>query len=479
VALPIKKTKIVCTIGPASRDQKVLELMLQAGMNIARINLAHGELDDHRQTIANVRAASQTSGQRVAIFADLPGPKMRVGQFTQEAVLLERGQEFTLYNKEIIGDQYRASVNFEGLPAVVKPGDWIFMNDGYIQLQVDEVVGDQVQCKVKVGGELRAHKGVNFPGIDLGISAFTDQDRELLKFAAEQNLDGVGESFVQNADDIQELRIAAAALDYDPMLIAKIERAGALENIDQILEVSDSIMVARGDLGVEIPIEKIPNVQKELIRKANLVGKPVITATQMLESMTHNRRPTRSEATDVANAILDGTDCVMLSGETAVGRYPVETVTTMSNLACEAESKVKVLGIADLLKLRQARDEISKSDLIALAVYLTIETIRPALVIILANTGDTVRRVSRFGLEQWIVAPSQNEITCQRLEFSRGVLPAHTVDKSLLSTPESRRKYAIEQLETYGVDCGLVLLVEGSGTLKAEDTKRIDIIDLG
>ncbi len=479
MALPIKKTKIVCTIGPASRDQKVLEQMLQAGMNIARINLAHGELDDHRQTIANVRAASQTSGQRFAIFADLPGPKMRVGQFTQEAVLLERGQEFTLYNKESIGDQHRASVNFEGLPAVVKPGDWIFMNDGYIQLQVDEVVGDQVQCKVKVGGELRVHKGVNFPGIDLGISAFTDQDRELLKFAAEQNLDGVGESFVQNADDIQELRIAAAALDYDPMIIAKIERAGALENIDQILEVSDSIMVARGDLGVEIPIEKIPNVQKELIRKANLVGKPVITATQMLESMTHNRRPTRSEATDVANAILDGTDCVMLSGETAVGRYPVETVITMSNLACEAESKVKVLGIADLLKLRQARDEISKSDLIALAVYLTIETIRPALVIILANTGDTVRRVSRFGLEQWIVAPSQNEITCQRLEFSRGVLPAHTVDKSLLSTPESRRKYAIEQLETYGVDCGLVLLVEGSGTLKAEDTKRIDIIDLG
>jgi len=365
------------------------------------------------------------------------------------------------------------------LPAVVKPGDWIFMNDGYIQLQVDEVVGDQVRCKVIAGGELRAHKGVNFPGIDLGISAFTDQDRELLRFAAEQKLDGVGESFVQTAEDIQELRSAAAALDYEPMIIAKIERAGALENIDQILDVSDGIMVARGDLGVEIPIEKIPNVQKELIRKANLVGKPVITATQMLESMTHNRRPTRSEATDVANAILDGTDCVMLSGETAVGRYPVETVTTMSNLACEAESKVKVLGIADLLKLRQARDEISQSDLIALAVYLTIETIRPALVIILANTGDTVRRVSRFGLEQWIIAPSQNESTCQRLEFSRGVLPAHTVDKSLLSTPESRRQYAIAQLETYGVDCGLVLLVEGSGTLKAEDTKRIDIIDLG
>ena len=479
MVLPTKKTKIICTIGPASREADILEQMLLEGMNIARINLAHGELDDHRQAIRNLRAASISTGKRVAIFADLPGPKMRVGQFTQETVLLERGQEFTLHNQDIMGDKHRASINFKGLPEVVKPGDWIYMNDGYIQLQVVEVVGEQVRCRVIAGGELRAHKGVNFPDIDLGISALTDLDRELLVFAAEQELDGVGESFVQNADDVRELRQAAAALNYEPMIIAKIERSGALDNIDQILKASDGIMVARGDLGVEIPIEKIPNVQKELIRKANLAGKPVITATQMLESMTHNRRPTRSEATDVANAILDGTDCVMLSGETAVGSFPVETVETMSNLACEAESKIEILGIANLFKLQKAREEISQIDLIALAVYLMIETIRPALVIILANTGDTVRRVSRFGLEQWIIAPSQNEITCQRLEFSRGVLPAHTVDKALLATPESRRQYAIEQMEAYGVDCGLVLLVEGSGTLKAEDTKRIDIIDLG
>jgi pyruvate kinase len=457
----------------------ILEEMLLAGMNIARINLAHGVLSDHRQTIDNLRSASHTTGKRVAIFADLPGPKIRVGQFTQEAVLLERGQKFTLHNKEIVGDKHRASINFSGLPDVVNPGDWIFMNDGYIQLRVQDVIDDQVFCKVKAGGELRANKGVNFPGIDLGISALTEQDRELLIFAAELNLDGVGESFVQHAGDVRELRKAAADLDYDPMIIAKIERAGALENIEEILEASDGIMVARGDLGVEIPIEKIPNVQKELIRKANLIGKPVITATQMLESMTQHRRPTRSEATDVVNAILDGTDCVMLSGETALGRYPVETVETMTSLACEAESKIEILGVVNLLKMQQARDEISKIDLIALSVYLTIQTIHPTLVIILAKTGDTVRRVSRFGLEQWIIAPSQYETTCQRLEFSRGVLPAHTLDKSRLATPESRKQYAIKQLDKFGIDCGLVLLVEGSGTLKAEDTKRIDIIDLG
>ncbi len=348
--LPIKKTKIICTIGPASSDKEILEQMLLGGMNIARINLAHGELEDHRQAIANLRAASISTSKRVAIFADLPGPKMRVGQFSQETVLLERGQEFTLHNQEIIGDKHRASINFDGLPDVVKPGDWIFMNDGYIQLQVEEVIGDRVRCKVKAGGELRAHKGVNFPGIDLGISALTGQDRDLLQFAAEQELDGIGESFVQDADDVQDLRQAAADLNYDPLIIAKIERSGALDNIMEILAVSDAIMVARGDLGVEIPIEKIPNVQKELIHKANLFGKPVITATQMLESMTHNRRPTRSEATDVANAILDGTDCVMLSGETAVGRYPVETVQTMSDLACETESKFESLGCREFIE---------------------------------------------------------------------------------------------------------------------------------
>jgi pyruvate kinase len=479
VDLPTKKTKIICTIGPSSWEQPVLEEMILAGMNIARINLAHGDFDRHQRAIANVRAASQVVGHRVAIFADLPGPKMRIGKLSTQEIELEQGQRLILQTKEILGDAERVSMDFAGLPKTVNPGDRIFMNDGYIQLLVEEISGHEVLTTVKVGGVLRSYQGVNFPGIDLGISAFTEQDRELLAFAAEQKLDGVGESFVQGAEDILGLRQAAGDLNYHPFIIAKIERAGALDNIEEILEVTDGIMVARGDLGVEIPIEKIPTAQKELIRRANLVGKPVITATQMLESMTHNRRPTRSEATDVANAILDGTDCVMLSGETAIGHYPVETVATMANLAREAETKVEIVGIADLFKMQQKRGEISQSDLVSLAVFLAVETLQPSLVIILAKSGGTARRVSRFGLSQWIAAPSHLEATCQHLQFSRGIYPTLIADQATLATPEARRQYAMDSLKQHHINRGLVLLVEGSGTLKAEDTKRIDIIDLG
>ena len=352
---PTKKTKIVCTIGPASWELPVLEQMIRNGMNVARINLAHGDFESHRRAIANVRAAGDATSQRVALFGDLPGPKMRIGRLAEEPIELTRGDPFVLQTEEVLGDRHRASMDFSGLPAAVKPGDSIFMNDGYIQLAVERVEGHHVHCVVQVGGELRSNKGVNFPGIDLGISAFTDRDRELLAFAAEQELDGVGVSFVQAADDILAVRQAAAELDYDPFVIAKIERAGALDNVHDILDVSDAIMVARGDLGVEIPIADIPNVQKALIDKANLAGKPVITATQMLESMIDYRRPTRSEATDVANAILDGTDCVMLSGETAAGSFPVESVATMADIARAAEVELDRCGVSESMERRSTK----------------------------------------------------------------------------------------------------------------------------
>ena len=331
--LPLHKTKIVCTIGPASDSPEVMEQMIRAGMDIARLNFSHGDFAGHRKVIENLRAAARRAGRRVAIMADLPGPKIRIGQFSQEPIQLKPGDLFTLTTEQSAGNESRVSVTFEPLLKAVKPGDTVFLNDGFIQLEVVKVEGKDVKCRVLVGGELRSRKGLNLPGIDLGISAFTERDREGLVFASENGVDAVSQSFVQSGADIETVRREAETLDYHPLIIAKIERSRALERMDEILHAADGIMIARGDLGVEIPIEQIAVVQKRLMRQANLLGKPVITATQMLESMTENRRPTRAESTDVANAILDGTDCVMLSGESAMGKYPVDAVAMLAKIA--------------------------------------------------------------------------------------------------------------------------------------------------
>lgn len=317
--LSAHKTRIVCTIGPASDSPEVMDQLLLAGMNIARLNFSHGTFEGHRRVIENLRGASRRTGRRLAIMADLPGPKIRIGLLTTESVLLHPGDPFTLTTDTIVGDATRASVDFPRLPASVRKGNTLYLNDGIIRLEVEEVRGNDVACRVMAGGELRSRKGLNVPGVDLGIGAFTARDQECLKFALESGVDAVSQSFVASAEDIHEVRRAARAAGRNPFLIAKIERAVALEQIDGILGASDGIMVARGDLGVEIPIERIAIEQKRLVHRANLVGKPVITATQMLESMTENARPTRAEATDVANAVIDGTDCVMLSGESPWG----------------------------------------------------------------------------------------------------------------------------------------------------------------
>ncbi len=476
--IPTKKTKIVCTIGPASHSTEVLQEMIANGMNIARINLAHGDLDSHRQIIANVRAAAESADLRVAIFGDLPGPKMRVGVMAEEPIMLRRDQPFILQTKECIGNHDRAYIDFASLPHVVQEGDSIFMNDGYIELVVKRVEDQEVHCIVKAGGELRSHKGVNFPGIDLGISAFTTRDHELLRFAAEQKIDAVSQSFVLEAEDITAVRQAAEALEYYPMIIAKIERAGALNNIEAILDACDMIMVARGDLGVEIPIEEIPAVQKHLIRRANLYARPVITATQMLESMTQNSRPTRAEVTDVANAILDGTDCVMLSEETAIGIYPVETVSVMARIAEQTEGNMHPIPIGKLLQLQRDTGDISRDDLMSLLTYLTAETIKPVIIFLPSRSGETARRMTRFRLDQWIIAPSHDEKTCQCLQFSFGIHPIYVTEKDVLKEPYLRRRYTADWLNRQGIDHGIVLLIEGAGTLKAEDTKRLDIIHL-
>jgi pyruvate kinase len=470
---PANKTKIVCTIGPASDSPEVLEKLIRAGMNVARLNFSHGDFASHGETIQKTRAASRATKRLVAIMADLPGPKMRIGELEQEPFELKADDSFTLTTDDIIGNETRVSVSFSRLPKAVKPGDTLFLNDGLIQLTVENVMGNDVDCKVLVGGELRSRKGLNLPGIDLGISAFTDRDHECLKFAMENGVDAVSQSFVETGKDIQAVRKAAKDLGHDPFIIAKIERIGARNHIDDILETADGIMIARGDLGVEIPIEKIAVAQKQIMRKANLAGKPVITATQMLESMTHSLRPTRAEATDVANAILDGTDCVMLSGESAMGEYPVAATRMLAKIAAAIEPHRTINPIKGKLISRREDDDVRLEDLIALSVETTLERITPPTVIVPTRSGATARSITRFRLPVWITALSRFEKTCQDLLFSYGVLPVHEQEH-----PDDWKPWARNWLQTIGEVGNLVVLTEGPSKKHPHRNNRMEILDL-
>jgi pyruvate kinase len=406
-------------------------------------------------------------------MADLPGPKIRIGEFEAEPVELERDDPFTLTTENIIGNQTRVSVSFSRLTKVVKPGDRLFLNDGLVELEVMKVENPDVRCKVIVGGTLRARKGLNLPGIDLGISAFTDRDHECLKFAMQNGVDAVSQSFVETGEDIRAVRKAARDLGRDPFIIAKIERTGARNHIDDILDAADGIMIARGDLGVEIPIEKMAVAQKMLMHKANLVGKPVITATQMLESMTHSRRPTRAEATDVANAILDGTDCVMLSGESAMGEYPVDATAMLAKIAAAIEPYRTVNPIKGKLLSRREDDDVHLEDLIALSVETTLERITPPTVIVPTRSGATARSITRFRIPVWITGFSRYEKTCQDLMFSYGVFPICEPEH-----PDDWKQWARNWLQTIGEVGNLVVLTEGPSTKHPYRNNRMEILDL-
>ncbi len=473
MTLPSNKTKIVCTIGPASESPEIMEQMIRAGMNVARLNFSHGDFDSHKKIIENLRAVARAIGQRVTIMADLPGPKMRIGQLDKEPIELEPGDSFILTTEDILGNSGRVSVTFDRLPQSVKPGDTLYLNDGYIQIEVVRVEGNDVHCQVLVGGELRSRKGLNLPGIDLGISAFTERDRQCLEFALKQGVDAVSQSFVENSGDITAVRDAAKAMGHNPFIIAKIERSRAEDNLESILEVSDGIMIARGDLGVEIPIENIAVAQKLLMRLANLKGKPVITATQMLESMTTNRRPTRAEATDVANAILDGTDCVMLSGESAMGMYPVEAVKMLARIATSIEPHRQSHEVREALRGIDHEENLNLKDLIALSVETTLERISPAAVFVPTRSGASARSITRFRLPVWIAGVSSREAACQDLQFSYGVYPVHEPDH-----PEDWKAYVREFLVAHGLDGNLVVLTEGPSAKHPEGNNRMEIIDL-
>ena len=471
--LPPHKTKIVCTIGPASESQEVMEQMMQAGMNIARLNFSHGDFATHKKVIENLRAAAASLGRRIAILADLSGPKMRIGKIAGEPIVLRTGDLFTLTTDDIMGDKSRVSVSFDRLPQSVKTGDTLFLNDGYIQLQVVERKGNNVVCRVEVGGELRSRKGLNLPGIELGISAFTARDQECLKFAFEHGVDAVSQSFVESAADIEAVRKAAADLGYHPFIIAKIERSRALDRIEEILEAADGIMIARGDLGVEVPIEQIAVVQKRLMRLTNMRAKPVITATQMLESMTDNRLPTRAEATDVANAILDGTDCVMLSGESAMGKYPVDAVAMLAKIAAAIEPHRPAATVKELFQGIDLKGKLGSAHLIVLGVEASLEYVSPAAVFVPTRSGATARRIAGFHLPVWIVAFCSLETTSQQLQFSSGVHPVHEPEH-----PENWNAYAKKWLRDHDLKGNLVVLTEGPSSKNPERNHRMEIIDL-
>ncbi len=485
-ALPKHKTRIVCTIGPASKAPYVLERMIRRGLNVARLNLAHGDFDSHRATIAAIRAAADRVGKRVTLLADLPGPKLRVGRLNTEVAELRRGQLVRLIGRDLAEEASAAvsgaktsldiPLSLPSIPVSLKAGDDVFLNDGLIQLRIQQITEAPRDCytptraaiaRVVVGGELRYRDGISLPGIDLGISAFTDRDRELLAFALAEGVEAVGVSFVQGPDDVAAVRSCAHALGCNPFIIAKIERSHAVNCIDSILALADGLMVARGDLGVDMPIDQIAIVQKLLISRANAAGKPVITATQMLESMTQNRRPTRAEVSDVSNAILDGTDCVMLSEETAMGQFPVDAVSVMARVAASAERYKEGMR-------RPAADGHTVPKVLAQEAAATAERLGARYIIVPTETGATARSVARLRPQAWIIAFSPFEDVCHRLQFSRGVhsvfVPeaarAPMVGSSVDWHFVARRWFRLQKLKP-----GLAVVIQGNN--------RLEVIDLG
>ena len=419
-----RKTKILCTIGPASESPQVLEALIQAGMNVARLNFSHGSHEEHLRKIKTIRQISDRLKQTVAILQDLAGPKIRIGVMKEGGVELKRGKEFCLTNEVLVGDEKKAFMTYPNLPREVKAGDRILLADGTIELQALESDGKNIRCEVIVGGLLTSHKGMNFPTGTIQASAFTEKDHEDLLFGIKHGIDFIALSYVKEAADIEGVKKILKQESADIPLIAKIQRKEALEKIDEIILVSDGIMVARGDLGMETPIEKIPNVQKKLIRKANALGKPVITATQMLRSMVDHTQPTRAEVTDVVNAIYDGTDAVMLSEETATGQFPVETFQMMAKIAQSAEEEFP----HPLFLRRETEEGMNLQQAITYAASLLAEEVGAKVIITPTESGSTARWVSKLRPRQPILALSQHLSTIRSLNLCWGVYPVLVSD---------------------------------------------------
>ena len=416
----MKRTKIVCTIGPASESVDMLCALLRAGMNVARLNFSHGSHEEHAQRIQNIRLASRQCDIPVAIMLDTKGPEIRTGNFKDGRVTLTAGQKVTVTTEMIEGDAKRFAVNYSQLAQEVHPGDTILLDDGLIALTVEAIEGTEIYCQVQNTGEVSNHKGVNIPNVAIGLPAVTDKDHADILFGIEQGVDFIAASFIRSAGDVLEIRRILEEHQANIHIISKIENQQGVDHLEEILAISDGLMVARGDLGVEIPAEQVPLVQKQMIARCNLVGKPVITATQMLDSMMRNPRPTRAEASDVANAIFDGTDAIMLSGETAACKYPLESVQTMANIAAMTET---ALDYAHLLNEKGLQAGHSTTAAIGYATCTTARNLEAAAIITATESGSTARMVSKFRPETPIIAITHNEETQRKLLLNWGVMP--------------------------------------------------------
>lgn len=414
-----RKAKIICTIGPASESPEKLIALIRAGMDVARLNFSHGTREEHLKKIETIRQMAERLGKPVSILQDLSGPKIRVGKVKEGGVELKKGEAFLLTTREIMGDERGVTVSYAPLPKEVRVGDTILLSDGTIELRVLGSNGQNVQCQIVVGGVLTSHKGVNFPTRSILAPAFTEKDHQDLLFGIKHGVDLIALSYVRGAEDIEKVRTLLEKESADLPIIAKIERKEALDHMDEILRTSDGIMVARGDLGMETPLEKIPNVQKKLIRKANALGKPVITATQMLRSMVDHTQPTRAEVTDVVNAIYDGTDAVMLSEETASGQFPVEAAQMMAKISQAAEDEFPF----DQFLKRGMKDEEDLPQAISHAASSLAKQVKAAAIVTPTESGSTARWVSRLRPRQPILALSRHLSTIRRLNLCWGVYP--------------------------------------------------------
>jgi len=448
-----RHSKIVCTIGPASSSPRIIRKLLEAGMDVARLNFSHGTHAEHAKNIALLRAAALEMKKTVAILADLQGPKIRTGVLAGGGpVLLRTGQEFTITTAKVLGDSTRVSTVFEPLPREVKRGDRILLSDGLIELKVKQVRRSEVICDVVNGGALGENKGINLPGVKLRVPALTPKDKADLKFALGAGADYIAVSFVRRPEDVALAKQLIRKAKKETPVIAKLEKPEAIENLDAILRVADGVMVARGDLGVEMSPEQVPVVQKQIIRRAREFRRPVITATQMLESMTENPRPTRAEASDVANAIFDGSDAVMLSAETANGKYPVEAVSMMARIIESAEESIEEFARP------VPQEKLKIAETVAELVCHASRELHMKLIVVFTHSGFTARLISRYRPQVPIIALTPEAETRRRMALIWGVLPLESRDQHRIDTlaEMTEKKLLQERLARKGDVIGII-----------------------